>query len=124
MLKHLVQIEQLGRAAQLERIQQLERVKEIKFYNKDYKEFSEIKNSIIYLDPPYEELYNTYKYNKLNYEEFYSWCKSMSKENIVLISGYHMPDDFEVVYEFTRARPTMQSGQHKNKYEKLYTIKN
>ena len=122
-LKHLVRIEQLGRAGQLERLQQLERVKEIKFYYKDYKEFSEIKNSIIYLDPPYEELYNTYKYNKLNYEEFYSWCKSMSKENIVLIGGYHMPDDFEVVYEFKTARSTMQSGQHESKYEKLYMIK-
>ena len=46
----------------------------------------------------------------------------MSKENIVLISGYHMPDDFEVVYEFTRARSTVQSGQHESKYEKLYMI--
>ena len=46
----------------------------------------------------------------------------MSKDNIVLISGYHMSDDFEVVYEFTKARSTIQSGYHKSKYEKLYMI--
>ena len=122
-LKQFVQIQQIERAAQLEKLQQLERVKEIKFYNKDYKEFSEIKNSIIYLDPPYEKTRKKYKHNNLDYEEFYSRCKNMSKDNIVLISGYHMPDDFEIVYEFTKAKSTMQGGQHDDKYEKLYMIK-
>ena len=121
-LKQLVRIQQLERAAQLERLQQLERVKEIKFYNKDYKEFSNIKDSIIYLDPPYKDTNKVYKHNNLDYDNFYKWCKVMSKDNIVLISGYNMSDDFEVVYEFTKARSTMQSGAHKSKYEKLYMI--
>lgn len=122
-LKQLKRLQQLEQAAQLERLQQLERVKEIKFYNKDYKEFSEIKNSIIYLDPPYKDTYKVYKHNNLDYDNFYKWCESMSKDNIVLISGYHMPDDFEVVYEFTKAKSTIQSGHHESKYEKLYMIK-
>ena len=96
----------------------------LEIHNKDYREFSNIKNSIIYLDPPYKDTSKVYKYNNLNYEEFYSWCKVMSKDNIVLISGYHMPDDFEVVYEFTKARSTMQGGSHESKYEKLFMVKN
>ena len=60
----------------------------------------------------------------MDYEEFFDWCKAMSKTNIVLISGYDMPDDFEVVYDFTKARSTIQGGQHTDKYEKLYTTNN
>lgn len=93
------------------------------FINKDYKEFSDIENSIIYLDPPYKNTSKVYKHNNLNYKEFYRWCKDMSKDNIVLISGYHMPDDFEVVYEFRKAKSTLQGGQHADKYEKLYMVK-
>ena len=110
----------MQRLQQLERIQNIEADGKIKLYNKDYKEFSEIKNSIIYLDPPYKDTFKAYRYNNLDYENFYKWCKNMSKENIVLISGYNMPDEFEVVYEFGKAKSTIQSGHHESKYEKLY----
>jgi site-specific DNA-adenine methylase len=131
-LQQLQQLEQLQRLQQLERLQQLKQLEniqdieangKIKFYNKDYKAFSNIINSIIYLDPPYKNTSRACKYNSLNYDEFYSWCKDMSEHNIVLISGYDMPDNFEVVYEFRKARSTMQSGYHESKYEKLYMIK-
>lgn len=95
----------------------------LEIHNKDYNEFSNIKNSIIYLDPPYENTSKVYEHNNLDYEEFYKWCEKMSKENTVLISGYHIPDDFEVVYEFTKARSTLQGGSHESKYEKLFMVK-
>ena len=119
-ITQLKRVQQLGRVAQLENMKV---IPSLEIHNKDYKEFSEIKNSIIYLDPPYKDTTKVYKHNNLNYEEFYSRCESMSKDNIVLISGYHMPDDFEVVYEFKKARSTMQSGHHESKYEKLYMVK-
>ena|GEM_PF-1757610 len=133
-LQRIQQIERISQLAQLQQLQQLDRVnqlvsiqdnkesKEIKFHTKNYRDFTDIKNSIVYLDPPYEKTRKKYEHNNLNYEEFYSWCKDMSKENIVLISGYHMPDDFESVYEFTKAKSTMQGGYHESKYEKLYMI--
>lgn len=117
------------RMEQIERINQLVPIiynkgtEEIKIYSKDYKEFSDIKNSIIYLDPPYKDTNKVYKHNNLDYENFYKWCKNTSKENIVLISGYHMPDDFEVVYEFRKAKSTFQGGYHESKYEKLFMVK-
>lgn len=119
----LQRLQQIERINQLVPIQDSEGTKEIKIHSKDYKEFSDVKNSIIYLDPPYEDVNKVYRHNNLNYEDFYSWCKSMSKENIVLISGYNMPDDFEIVYEFTKAKSTMQGGYHKSKYEKLFMVK-
>ncbi|MBS5989573.1 MULTISPECIES: DNA adenine methylase [Anaerococcus] len=133
-LEHVAQTERIIeggtealRIQTLERLAMLETLKAIpslEISNKDYKEFSEIKDSIIYLDPPYKDTKKVYKHNNLNYEEFYSWCEDMSKDNIVLISGYEMPKNFECVYEFTKAKSTLQGGTHKNKYEKLYTIKN
>ena len=134
-LQRIKQIERISQLAQLQQLQQLDRLnqlvpiqdnkesREIKFYSKNYKDFTDIKNSIVYLDPPYEKARKKYKHNNLNYEEFYSWCKDMSKENLVLISGYYMPDDFEVVYEFTKAKSTMQGGSHESKYEKLFMVK-
>ena len=86
-LKHLVRIQQLERLQQLkqlENIQGIEANGKIKFYNKDYKEFSDIKNSIIYLDPPYKDTKKAYKHNNLDYENFYKWCEYMSKDNMVL----------------------------------------
>ena len=134
-LQHIAQVERIFgggytnqglRIQQLERLAHLENMKVIpslEIYNKDYKDFSNIKNSIIYLDPPYKDVNKVYRHNNLNYEEFYGWCKDMSKDNIVLISGYHMPDDFEIVYEFRKAKSTLQGGTHKSKYEKLFMVK-
>ena len=53
----LQQIEQLGRLKQLEQLQQLKQLKQLKQLeatNLDYIEFSDVENSILYLDPPYE----------------------------------------------------------------------
>lgn len=47
----------------------------------------------------------------------------MSKNNIVLISEYDMPKEFECVFEFTKARPTMQQGCRHKKYEKLFMVR-
>lgn len=49
--------QQLGRLQQLQHLQQLERLQQlqrVEATNLDYKAFSNIENSILYLDPPYE----------------------------------------------------------------------
>lgn len=53
-LERLQQLEQLQRLQQLQQLQQLERVERVEVTNLDYKAFSDIENSILYLDPPYE----------------------------------------------------------------------
>lgn len=113
------QLEQLGRLQQLERVQRLE------LHNKSYKDFSHLENTIIYLDPPYE---NTKKYlgEYFDSQEIYDWAVEISKKNIVLVSSYIISDErFECVYEFTTARSTMQNGISKNssKTERLFMVK-
>lgn len=130
-LKEKEQVEQLARVQSLEALQQLSQLQQLKglkqleLHNKSYKDFSHLENSIIYLDPPYE---NTTGYNneEFNHKEFYDWAVEMSKKNIVLISSYRISDDrFECVYEFTTARSTMQNGISNNldKMERLFMVK-
>lgn len=130
-IEQLKQIEQLARLQQVERLQQLgqlqqlQQLQRLELHNKSYKDFSHLENTIIYLDPPYE---NTTGYNGETFEhkEFYNWAYKMSKKNIVLISSYEITDKrFECVYEFTTARSTMQSGISSNtsKTERLFMVK-
>lgn len=79
-------------------IKQAPKLKDIKFECKDFREIKDLNNYVIYCDPPYK---STIKYNRAEfpYEEFYDWCREMSKNNIVLISGYWMPDDFKCIWE-------------------------
>lgn len=123
-LQQISTLQQMERLGQLKSIKNNKKIKNLEIHSKNYKEFSDIKNSIIYLDPPYKNTKRAYNHNDLNYEEFFDWCRDMSKENIVLISGYDMPKDFECIYEFTKAKSTLQGGTHNGKYEKLYTTNN
>lgn len=121
-------IDKNDRLQQLQRIQQLERIQQLKqlpkTINEDYHYFSNIKNSILYLDPPYENS-DTSTYNsQINYQEFYDWAYEMSKNNIVLLSSYEVSDDrFECVYEFKTARSTMSFHNSGKRTEKLFMVK-
>ena len=70
----------------------------IKFKCCSYDELNmNIKGYVIYCDIPYK---GTLKYTTdFDYEKFYKWCKEMSKNNIVLISEYWMPEEFECIWE-------------------------
>lgn len=110
-----------------ERIRNIERqrpnLKNIKFQCRNFLDLpkEKIKGYVIYCDPPYR---NTTKYATENfpYEEFYQWCKDMSKDNIVLISEYDMPDEFECIWE-QEVKNSLGSGVNKtnnNRVEKLF----
>lgn len=80
-------------------IKQLPFVQDVLFMQGDYKEYK-IKNSVIYCDPPYECI-TKFTTGKFNYNEFWQWCREMSKNNYVFISEYNSPEDFECVWSKT-----------------------
>lgn len=98
---------------------------EITFLSKDYKDLDTKPGSLLYLDPPYENSTCNQHYGaSLDYREFLDWAVEKSKDNIVLLSGYRLPDDrFETVFEFKTAKTSMQSGTHASIYEKLFMVK-
>ena len=77
---------------------QRKNLQNIKFKCCSYIEINKnIKDFVIYCDPPYK---GTLKYTTdFDYDKFYKWCKEMSKNNIVLISEYWMPEEFECIWE-------------------------
>lgn len=80
-------------------VKQSKNLKDIIFDCRDFRDIdlSKFNNSVFYCDPPYRD---TTKYSTGNfpYEEFYEWCRGVSKNNIVLISEYYMPEDFKCIW--------------------------
>ena len=123
-LAQLQQLQQLERLQQLPQLERLQRLELPEATNLDYTAFSDIENSILYLDPPYENtVLKGYSTDGFDSQSFYDWAYEMSKKNIVLISSYEISDErFECVYEFKKVRSTFQSGTN-NKTEKLFMVK-
>lgn len=122
-------LQQLSRLQQLSMVQQLgqfEQLDELKVTNLDYKDFSNVENAILYLDPPYEKTHlNGYSIDNFDSTAFYDWAYNMSKKNIVLISSYEISDSrFECVYEFKNASSTFAPSKNIGKQtEKLFMVK-
>ena len=81
------------------------KLKNVTFNNGVYTQFNNLKNYIIYCDPPYEktlQLYYNEEMKKLKFdsEQFWNWCRKMSKNNIVFVSSYNAPKDFEKIWAF------------------------
>ena len=131
-LERLVQVERLGqlerlqqleRLVQVERLVRVERLQQLEPINLSYDCFSYVKDSILYLDPPYEGTHNGYKF-EFDSLKFYEWAYKMAENNIVLISSYDISDDrFEEVYSFDKVRSTFKGGNGKGKCEKLFMVK-
>ena len=119
-----------GRSIYTERVanlkEQAPNLKGIEFFCRDYKDYlsMNIKNALFYLDPPYK---GTKQYSKqsIDYEEFYDFCRELSKDNIVVISEYNMPDDFICIWE--KERKVLQKSDRvtgEKAVEKLFIHKN
>ena len=125
-IQKLQQLEQIQKLQQLEQLQQVDEWVGLEFKNKDYHDFSNVTDSIIYLDPPYKNTYNESYNVGINHNEFEEWCIKMAKNNIVIISGYEMDETkFDCVYEFKSAKSTFANrGKKKGDHcEKLFMVK-
>lgn len=93
----------------------------IKFVHKSFEEYSKIENAVIYCDIPYKSV-TSYK-EKFNHNEFYNWCKKMkANNNVVLVSEYNMPEEFECIWE-KEHKTTLGSSKHESRVERLYILK-
>lgn len=76
---------------------QRDSLKGILFECKDYR-YVESTNSVIYCDIPYEGTRKYASTGGFNHQEFWEWAREMSNENIVLVSEYCAPSDWECVW--------------------------
>jgi len=106
---------------------QINNLSDIEFIYSDYRELSNhvlLDGFVIYCDPPYKgtKKYNTSK--DFDYEAFYDWCREMSKNNIVIVSEYNMPEDFECIWKKETKTNMMDTnnGKRKTNVEKLFIL--
>lgn len=106
----------------------LDGFKDIKFNRCSFLDLpkNKINNYVIYCDIPYRGT-TKYETEKFPYEEFYDWARYMSRNNVVLISEYNMPDDFECIWQ-KENKTSLGSGinedMNKIRIEKLFIVKN
>ena len=101
-------------------------LKDITFKCCSFEEYKDIEGYVIYCDPPYAGT-TPYKQPEFPYEKFYDWCRKIGEKNIVLISEYSMPDDFECIWQ-KEMMCTLDSNRKENdkkniRVEKLFRYK-
>ena len=103
-------------------VEQAPKLEKVQFLNCHYTSFSDVKNCLIYCDIPYKDTkqYSTSK--NFNHDQFWSWVRDMSENNIVIVSELQAPDDFECIWE----QPVLRSIKSKDKsvaIEKMFILK-
>ena len=99
-------------------------LKNIEFYNKSFLDVVDIENYVIYCDPPYKNT-TKYKTEPFQYDKFYEWCREKSKNNIVIISEYNMPEDFKCIWlknTETNISSNRNEDTDKKRTEKLFIL--
>lgn len=106
-------------------IKQLPQLQNVSFICGDYKQI-DIDNAVIYCDPPYEDTKKYIQVGLFNYNEFWNWCREQNERNILFVSGYDAPDDFECVWQkdvIVNFDSLRNESSNKNRTEKLFIIK-
>lgn len=104
---------------------QSKNLKNIKFYNDSFLNIDSnlIKNYVIYCDIPYKGT-TDYKTVAFPYDDFYQWCIEMSKDNVVLISEYNMPEDkFKCIWQKECRTFLDKNNNDKKRVEKLFVAR-
>ena len=99
-------------------------LKGIEFLCSDYKNiiFPD-EPCIVYCDPPYSNT-KKYKYNDINYDEFWEWCREISIHNYVYVSSFEAPSDFKCIWEKERNISLTKNTGSKKNIERLFIKEN
>jgi DNA adenine methylase len=104
-------------------------VSKVKFEYGSYTQFSDLRNFLIYCDPPYEnssgyrndQSRGVNHYDSFNNSEFWTWAKKMAEHNTVYVTESSLPKD--VNYEVVLSQYYHDARVNK-KQENLFRILN
>jgi DNA adenine methylase len=81
----------------------------------------DMEGAVIYCDIPYE---GTQGYSSsFNHDEFWERAKYLSQKNIVFVSSYEAPEEWECVWKKEK-RMTLSKNKREIRCEKLFKLKN
>jgi hypothetical protein len=101
---------------------------DVQFNFGSYTQYSKLKSYIIYCDPPYDNTVSRYYKNandeklSFNSEKFWNWCRKMSKDNIVFVSSYAAPKDFEEIFSSCHKLTGISANNNDKKRRKTILI--
>ena len=99
---------------------QISKIKDVLFVHSSYDELEIPNNSIIYCDIPYKDTKQYASSKNFNYDNFWNWCRDMSKKgHQVFVSEYIAPDDFECIWEM-KVTNSMNTTKTYKPIEKLF----
>ena len=100
-------------------LKQTDNIQDTVFIHKDYRDWKDLNNCLIYCDPPYQGTKQYDNAKNFNYEEFWNIIREWSKNNIVLVSEQNAPDDFKCIWEQEVSRSIKATDKSKS-VEKLF----
>ena len=103
-------------------LKQSPKIQSVQFICDSYENLS-FENTLIYCDPPYAGT-SGYKTGAFDHGKFFEWCRVQAKKNIVFVSEYNAPDDFECVWQGeikTNFASSRKTATH-NAVEKLFRV--
>lgn len=65
----------------------------------DYSRYSDFRNHVFYLDPPYKDRTPQFK-NSFNHDKFWDFARQLSQKNLVFITEFQVPNDFKQIFNF------------------------
>ncbi len=104
-------------------LNQVPLISEITFITYNYKSLSNFrKDSIVYCDIPYQGT-KQYAFSKhFNYEEFWQWCRDVSKTGSkIFVSEYRAPSDFKCVWS-KQVINSLNTSKTYKPIERLFTL--
>ena len=94
----------------------------VKFKCADYRTL-EFDNCLIYCDPPYNNT-TGYSSGKFDSIEFWNIVRTWSKNNIVIISEYNAPEDFDCIWsKNVKTEIRTKINGREDRIEKLFKLK-
>lgn len=105
-------------------LKQSPKIQNVQFVCDSY-ESLDFEDCLIYCDPPYQGS-TGYKTGTFDHDKFFEWCRQQAKKNIVFVSEYTAPDDFDCVWQGeikTNFASQRKSATH-NAVEKLFKVSN
>lgn len=103
--------------------QQSTNIKHVSFVCDSYENL-DLEGCLIYCDPPYQNSTN-YKTGSFDHDRFFNWCREQAKKNIVFVSEYKAPDDFDCVWcgEVLTSFASQRQRPTHNAVEKLFKVR-
>ena len=105
-------------------INQVKNLSGVDFICESYENL-DFENCLIYCDPPYKST-TSYSVGNFDHDKFFDWCRKQAKKNVVFVSEYNAPEEFECVWQ-QEVKSSLSAngviGGNKVSVEKLFKVK-